>query len=276
MTGRTGIGIHGGGMTGTTASPAVEYSTAVFIHTWFRMRESKLGWAPGVGGVAGSAVQPKSSSVKGWFSMTGRTGTGHAGEIFPPMTACAAHPSVRAGQGEAGEVMIKGGWPPGSGGVALNAVIAKATAMGIVFLVTGDAFGWSTLEGKRLVTAPTGNADMCPSKREVGEVVIEIDPLPALGGVTVLALGQLSLMRILLTMAGKTIHRRALIAPILMTAFAGYLLMFACKFEASQIMVKFSGFPAIGGMTGGTITTKASLMWVIFLVTGNAFLWRCL
>jgi hypothetical protein len=73
-------------------------------------------------------------------------------------------------------------------------------------------------------------------------------------------------MKSWVSMAAGTFLGCALEHAIDMAFFADHIGMSAIQFESRKIMVKGSGFPGLGRMTGTAILTKFSGMLVIFLV----------
>ena len=82
---------------------------------------------------------------------------------------------------------------------------------------------------------------------------------------TILAI--LSIMGIILLMAGKTVLRRTFELLIHMARFAGDARMLSFQFEGCQIVIKFGGRPAIRGMAAGAVYSKPSFMRLILLMT---------
>ena len=87
----------------------------------------------------------------------------------------------------------------------------------------------------------------------------------AVAGFTTLPQG--TLMRIVLLMAGETVHGRALEQIISMTITAGYIDMPGQQFEYRTVMVKMEGGPTLGRMARGTVHTQCSGMRIIGAMT---------
>ncbi len=85
---------------------------------------------------------------------------------------------------------------------------------------------------------------------------------------------KLTVVFIILIVAGRTFLRCAPIGTVLMTGLARHNDMPASKFEGCEVVIEFSWFPGFGGMTGGTICTEAPFMRFVLLMTGLAIL-RC-
>lgn len=81
-------------------------------------------------------------------------------------------------------------------------------------------------------------------------------------------------MFILLGMAGKAILRSASEKGIFMAVLTGSLGMFSGELEICQSVIEAGFFPAGRGMALSTILSKLSLVSVVFLVAGGAFLRR--
>jgi|GEM_PF-2934025 len=78
-----------------------------------------------------------------------------------------------------------------------------------------------------------------------------------------------SIVCIILCMACVTIDRCAFVYAILVAILAGNIGMFAFQFESGQVVIELGRFPAGGGMAGGAIGAKATLVRVIFGVAGK-------
>lgn len=65
-----------------------------------------------------------------------------------------------------------------------------------------------------------------------------------------------------------------LINAVDMALFTGHAGMFALQFEGRQVVIKFGWFPAFGGVAGGAIGAKTTLMRVFSAVTGETVLGR--
>ena len=82
----------------------------------------------------------------------------------------------------------------------------------------------------------------------------------------------LTVMLIILLVAGDTIHGRALELVVHMTGLASYICVFAFQFKGGQVVVEPGRRPAIGGMTLAAIQPEATLMRLIVMMTGVAIL----
>jgi hypothetical protein len=111
------------------------------------------------------------------------------------------------------------------------------------------------------------------AEREFALIVIEAYMIPA-GGVMTgrTILPKLSVVFIVLLVAGIAVCRCPFELPVCMARFTGDVHVPALQFEGSEIMVKLCRGPAIGCMTRTTIQTKPSLVRIDLLVTGMAIL----
>ena len=82
-----------------------------------------------------------------------------------------------------------------------------------------------------------------------------------------------AIMLIILTVAGITIGRRALINTTLVAIFARDFGMLTFQLESRKAVVKLGRFPSVSRMAGTTIGTKARFVWVVRAVTKIAILW---
>ena len=82
----------------------------------------------------------------------------------------------------------------------------------------------------------------------------------------------LTVMLVILLVAGDTIHGRALELVVHMTGLASYICVFAFQFKGGQVVVEPGRRPAIGGMTLAAIQPEATLMRFIVMMTGVAIL----
>lgn len=118
---------------------------------------------------------------------------------------------------------------------------------------------------------------MATRQREVAPVMIEGGILPIGRRMAGGAIGAVpAIVLIILFMTGVTISGCALINTIPMTGFAFCFGMLALQFKGCEIVVEFGGCPGTGGMTGGTIRPKTSIMRFIGTVAGVAILRRSL
>jgi hypothetical protein len=115
---------------------------------------------------------------------------------------------------------------------------------------------------------------MRASQWKVAAVMIEIDIVPTRRIMTNRAiLAILTVVGILLLMAGKTIRRRTFVLPILMARFTGDFAMPAFEFERGKIVIEFCRGPSIRGVTLTAVRAEAALVRIIVEMTGMAVLW---
>ena len=81
-------------------------------------------------------------------------------------------------------------------------------------------------------------------------------------------------VRIILRMAGGAIGGRAFELQINMAVGTGNRAMLSSQFKDGIVMIKTTGFPAIGCMTGFTLRTQAAGMRICVAVTRGAIHWR--
>jgi hypothetical protein len=111
------------------------------------------------------------------------------------------------------------------------------------------------------ISAP--DVDMCPSQLEGSQVVVESNVFPIEGVMASRAIGtETSIVLVILLVAGVAILRRTLEA-LGMAALAGHTNMFPFKLKISQIVVKFCGYPAYGGVASTTLCAKLTIMGII-------------
>jgi len=101
--------------------------------------------------------------------------------------------------------------------------------------------------------------------------VVESGRAPTIGVVAGSALcAKTAGMRVIINMAGRTIHGRAFEDIILMAVCAGGGCMFAVEFEGKLGVVYMGGFPALGCMATFTLSAKSAAMRVVINMTGGA------
>ena len=83
---------------------------------------------------------------------------------------------------------------------------------------------------------------------------------------------ELTVMRVILGMAGGTIHGRAFEYAIDMTALTSDGRMFTIKMERKFRVIYVCRLPGFGRMTRSTACPKLTVMEIIFLMTGKALL----
>src|SRR5689334_977642 len=123
------------------------------------------------------------------------------------------------------------------------------------------------------MTALARQSCMRPGQGEAAEVMVEIRVMP-IGGVmaggTICTV--LTVMFIILLVAGDTIHRRTLELVVHMAGLTSHVCVLAFQFERSQIVVESGRRPAIHRVAPAAIQPEAALMWLIVMMTGVAIL----
>lgn len=118
------------------------------------------------------------------------------------------------------------------------------------------------------MTLLAGHIRMAARQREWTLVVIEIDIIPTAWVMAQGTVGTvLSVMFIILFVAGKTVCGGIFIDAVLVACFTGSFGVLAFQFETREVVVELCGSPGIGGMTGGAIGAKTSLMRLIGTMT---------
>jgi hypothetical protein len=93
----------------------------------------KGGRSPRIGGVAGAALGAKTILMDIFCCVAGNAGRGCALKNMIDMTICAGNIDVLTGQFEGGQIMVKRGRCPTSGGVAGTAIGAKPSQMDVFY-----------------------------------------------------------------------------------------------------------------------------------------------
>jgi hypothetical protein len=86
--------------------------------------------------VAGTAVGPEPATVRIAIPMAAITVSGSALVDIIDMAVRTSHTGVSSGQFKRGQVMVKAGWQPCSGGVARCAVCPESAAVRVTILMT--------------------------------------------------------------------------------------------------------------------------------------------
>ena len=184
--------------------------------------------------------------------------------------------SVLACQLEARICVIERRRLPAVGGVAFSTLRAKPALMRIGITVARGAVHGRTFENAVDMAAFAGYGLMFTGQLESRIVVIERGGLPAVGRVADRALiAKRAIMRVIIGMAGGTVHGRAFEDTVDMTVLAGNRGMLSVQFECELGMIYLGQFPAIGGVTCGTIGSKLTVVMVILQVAGNTRLRGC-
>ena len=114
---------------------------------------------------------------------------------------------------------------------------------------------------------------MRPGQGEVAEAMVEVRVMPirrVMAGGTIRAI--LTVMLIILLVAGDTIHGRALELVVHMTGLTSYICVFAFQFKGGQVVVEPGRGPAIRRVALAAIQPEAALVRLIVMMTGIAIL----
>ena len=151
---------------------------------------------------------------------------------------------------------------------------SKLSIMSIILDMTGDAIHWRTFENAIDVATFAGNSRVPAIEMECEFRMIDIGRLPAGRGMARCAVGsKLPLVRIIIGMAGSTIHWRAFENTIDMATFAGNSRVLAIKLEGELRMIDIGRLPAGRGMARRTIGSKLTLVRIIIGMAGGAVHW---
>ena len=105
--------------------------------------------------------------------------------------------------------------------------------------------------------------------------MIDISRLPAGRGMARRAVGsKLTLVRIVIGMAGGAVHWRAFENAIDMATFTGNGGMFSIKLEGEFRMIDIGGLPAGRSMARRAVGSKLTLVRIILGMTGSTIHWR--
>lgn len=210
--------------------------------------------------------------------MAGVTVLGGALELAIDMAFCAGSGNMRASQLEHGQVVVKGGGLPGSGGVTGTATGSICAGMRVFGQMTGNAVRGSTLEhAHRGVAFGADSVDVRSGQDEGRVVMVEGGWLPTGGRMAAFAGSPLGAgMHILALMAAKAGGGRILelegYSMALRTRQAG---VSANQFE-SRAMVKGGRFPTGGAVAVFASAAFAACVLVIALVAADTGGWRTL
>ena len=184
--------------------------------------------------------------------------------------------SVLACQLEARICVIERGRLPAVGGVAFSTLRAKPALMRIGITVTGGAVHGRTFENAVDMAAFTGYGLMFTGQLEGRIIVIERGRFPATGRMADRALiTKRAIMRVIIGMAGGTVHGSAFEDTVDMTVLAGNRGMLPIQFECELGMIYLGQLPAIGGVACGTFGPKLTVVMVILQVAGDTRLRSC-
>ena len=226
--------------------------------------------------VTGSALSAKRAGMRIILKMAGHTILRGPLEHIIDMAVCAIHACVLPIQFECKFRVIHIGGLPASGRMTGIALCAKCAAMRIIIDVTGSAVHGGALEDAILVTIHAVNACMFAIEMECKFGMVYICGFPAGGTVTGSALStELAIMRIIINMAGDTIHGRALEYTILVAVHTVCFGMLAVKMEGKLGVVDRGRYPAGREMAGGAIGPQLTVMVIILFMAGETRLRSC-
>ena len=178
-----------------------------------------------------------------------------------------------ARQREVGATVVKGRVVPVIRVMAGCAICAELTVVFVILLMAGIAISRRTLEDVVHMAALTTYFPMFAIQFKGGQVMVKVCALPILRCMTGFALGsKTAIVLIILLMTGITIAGRAFVHVVHMALFAGYLIVFTFQLECREVVVKFCGQPAFGGMANTTLVTICTTMWIVFAMTREAIL----
>jgi hypothetical protein len=118
------------------------------------------------------------------------------------------------------------------------------------------------------MTLLTGQPRVLARQWKGTQVVIEIGILPIRGVMTSGAIrAKLTIMFIILLVAGVAIHRGAFELSIHMAGLTINFCVFAFQFECREIVIELCGCPAFCGMTFRAVQTESALVRLILEMT---------
>jgi hypothetical protein len=160
--------------------------------------------------------------------------------------------------------MVERGRLPGSCGMALGAVRAKAPAMRIIFGMTAIARGWETAEYIVGMATRTRKRDVRAGQPETGQVVIECRREPAGGQMalrTIRAKG--SVVMVVFCMATITGQRKPRENIIDVTVRTGDRGVSPRQHEIGCIVIECGRFPSVRGMATSAAGPQLSIVRVV-------------
>jgi hypothetical protein len=209
--------------------------------------------------------------VESRISVTGATCDGQRAKIVVDVTLVTGQPGMRSGQRKTRERVIERSRQPAIGGVTGTAICTKATVVGVILRMTGTAVDGRIDEHIIDMTTGAWHAGMLTRQLEAGQVVIESGWQPAASGVTGAAISaELTVMGIVLGVAGIAVAGRAFEVIIDMASGAWRADMLTGQLEAGQVVVKRGWRPACGRVTGAAIWAELTVMGIVFCMTGIA------
>lgn len=143
--------------------------------------------------------------------------------------------------------------------------------MRIIRAVTRSTVLGCTLEDAVLMAAFTGNGRMLPVEMERELGVIHLRIRPAIRRVTGRTVGtELTVVMVILQMAGHAVFGCALEHTVLMTGITGNRCVLAVEMEGELGMIDPGILPSIRGMAGNAVRTELTIVMIVRCVTGKA------
>jgi len=225
--------------------------------------------------MAGSAIRAKAAIVMVVLFMAGIAILRCALEDTIYMALRAGDIDMPACQLESREVVVECDVLPAVCIMTSAAVRAKTSVVLIVLFMAGIAILRRTLEDVVHVTLGTGHIQVPACQLESCKIVVKFCRLPAIGRMTGSAIrAELTVVRVILFMAGIAILRSTFEDAIHMAFLAGHAQMFSNQRECKFGMIDTDLVPTFGCMAGGAIGAKLAAMFVILLVTRETIRWR--
>lgn len=197
-------------------------------------------------------------------------------EYVVDMAACTIYTRVLPIQFEGKFGVINVGGLPTSGRMAGITLCAERATMRIIINVARSAVHRSSLEHTILVTISAVSASMLAIQLECKFGVIDRGGFPTGGAVTGGALSaELTIMGIVINVAGCAIHRRAFEDTILVTVFAVGFGVLTVQVEGKLGVVNRGRNPAGREMAGGAIGPQLTVMMIVLFVAGETRLRSC-
>ena len=220
--------------------------------------------------MTGSALCTKRTFMRVIFGVAGGAVHGRAFEDIVFMTTLTGSRGMFAIQMEGKFRMIYCGRFPAIRRMTGCTECTKLTGVRIILGVAGGAVLWRTFEYAINMTTLTGDGGMFAVQMERKFRMIYRCGFPTAGCMTSSAQGTKSaFMRVIFGMAGGTILWRAFEDAIDMATLTSDSRMFPVKFERELGMVHFGEVPAFGRVTCCAVSSKLTVVMVIFLVTGD-------
>ena len=188
----------------------------------------KIGRLPGLGTMATFTLLTQCTLVRIIIDVTAITGRWRTFEDIIEVAALAQHIDMSAGQLKERQVVVKIGWFPSLGGVAVITLGSQGAVVRIVSLVAANTVARCSLENVVNMALFTCHTLVLPGQLEDGQVVVKRSRCPACCGMAnpaVLSKGPV--VMIVLLVAGETIGRRTLEHIVDVTFFACGSFMFA-------------------------------------------------